>query len=245
MAAIEPDQLVAEMEEMVERDHINNHPLIKHIGAGKLTIDQLRGFAKQFYFVGPKPNPRPHCAVYAHAPEDPDIDRLYFEEVLLEEATGRESGTSHHLHLYHAFLGALGISVEEIKATEPMPETLALNHWRFYHALQGNWLEGIVGIAFIEGASARRNDIILNALIRDFGFRRGSDELTYWETHGSAIEEHHGDIAPVVIRKYATAEWIQNRVRTAVRSGIDLQWLFTDGVKRAYVDREPRYQRWW
>ena len=45
------------MEEMVERDHINNHPLIKHIGAGKLTIDQLRGFAKQFYFVGPKPTP--------------------------------------------------------------------------------------------------------------------------------------------------------------------------------------------
>lgn len=244
MGAIATQDLVKQLMDMVEREHIMNHPFVDRFKNGTITKEQLKGFARQFYFVGPKPNPRPHCAVYAHAPEDEDIDRLYFDEVLLEEATGKESGTSHHLIPYFTFCEALGISKEELKATDPLPETQAMNYWRFYHPMQGNWLEGIVGICFIEAASSRRNDIILESLIRDFGFKKGSPELTYWETHASEIEEGHGDIGPVVINKYATTEFMQERVWQAVRSSIDLQWLAFDGVYRCFVENQPRYQRW-
>ena len=66
--AVEPDALLKRIDETVEAEHIKFHPLVTEICAGRADTEALRGFARQFFFVGPKPNPRPHCAVYAYAP---------------------------------------------------------------------------------------------------------------------------------------------------------------------------------
>ena len=102
----------------------------------------------------------------------------------------------------------------------------------------------IAGIAFIEGASARRNDIIIEGLVEHYGFERGADDLLFWELHASEIEEGHGDIGPLVVARYANDEHTQREVIEAVITSIDLQWLAFDGIHRAFVLEDPAYDRW-
>ncbi|MYI14825.1 MAG: hypothetical protein F4108_03750, partial [Acidimicrobiaceae bacterium] len=129
------DDLLRRIDETVEAEHIKFHPLVSAICEGNASRKSLRGFARQFFFVGPKPNPRPHCAVYAYAPEgDPDIEHLWFGDVLMEEATGSHSGTGHHLQIYFNWCATLGLSAEEMMATDAIPETAAFEQWRFFNA---------------------------------------------------------------------------------------------------------------
>ena len=77
-----------------------------------------------------------------------------------------------------------------------------------------------------------------------YGFTPGSTELQYWELHSSVIEEEHGDTAPKLIRKFARDDRTRERVRQAVQASIDLQWLAFDGMYRAFIDLDSRYERW-
>ena len=241
----ETDALLRRIDETVEAEHIKFHPLVSAICEGNASRKALRGFARQFFFVGPKPNPRPHCAVYAYAPEgDPDIEQLWFGDVLMEEATGSHSGTGHHLQIYFNWCATLGLSAEEMMATDAMPETAAFEQWRYFNAFKGDWIAAIAGIAFIEGASAKRNDMLIESFVKDYGYTKGSEGLTYWEIHASEIEEDHGDIGPAIVRRYANDDYTRTRVWNAVRRSIDLQWLAFDGMYRAFFEDDPRYKRW-
>jgi len=183
--------------------------------------------------------------VYALAPEDdPDIEHLWFDDVLMEEATGSHSGTGHHLQIYFNWCATLGLSPEEMRATDPIPETAAFEQWRYFNAFKGDWIAAIAGIAFIESASAKRNDLLIESFVQNYGYERGSEGLQYWEIHASEIEEGHGDIGPAIIRRYALDDYTQGRVFNAVRRSIDLQWLAFDGMHRAFFLEDPRYARW-
>jgi pyrroloquinoline quinone (PQQ) biosynthesis protein C len=239
------EELLAEISAMVEGHHIKEHPLVQAIRSGVATREALAGFVKQFYFVGPEPNPRPQCAMYAHAPRDPIIDKLLFEDLIMEEGAGTQSGTTDHRVPFFRHCEALGLNARDVIEGDPLPECRAFNNWRYFLPLSGDWLGGIAGISFIEGASARRNDLIIEGLVAHYEFTRGSPELQYWELHASEIEEGHGDAGPTLVRLYARDERARDGVRRAVRTSIDLQWLAFDGMYRAYFDRDPRYERWW
>ncbi len=238
------ETLIAEIEAMVEGHHIKDHPLVGAIHRGEATLGALQGFVRQFYFVGPEPNPRPQCAMFAFAPRDPLIDDLIFEDLIMEEGAGVQSGTTDHRIPFFRHCEALGMSEHGVKMGEPIPECRAFNNWRYFLPLQGDWLGGISGVSFIEGASARRNDLIVDGLVAHYGFIRGSEGLQYWELHSSIIEEGHGDTAPALLRKFARDDRTRDRVRRAVRTSIDLQWLAFDGMYRAFVDLDPRYEPW-
>ena len=240
----ETESLLADIETMVRGHHIKEHPLVGAIHRGEASRDALRGFVRQFYFVGPEPNPRPQCAMFAFAPRDPLVDELIFEDLIMEEGAGTQSGTTDHRVPFFRHCEALGLSADDVKKGEPIPECRAFNNWRYFLPLQGDWLGGIAGVSFIEGASAERNDLIVEGLVRHYGFAHGSTELQYWELHSSAIEEEHGDVAPTLIRKFARDDRTRERVREAVRASIDLQWLAFDGMYRAFIDVDPRYGRW-
>ena len=75
--------------------------------------------------------------MYAVAPEDdPDIEDLWFGDILLEEATGVHSGTAHHLTVYFNWCETLGLTPEMMKATKAMPETAAFEIGYFFSGLE-------------------------------------------------------------------------------------------------------------
>ena len=109
---VSADDLLTEVDAMIAERNIKDHELVTLMHEGKLSIEALRGVMVQFYFIGPHPNPRPQCAIYGICPPDPDIERFFFESVILEEATGSASGSGNHHELYLQFMEGLGVSRE-------------------------------------------------------------------------------------------------------------------------------------
>ena len=237
-------ELLAEIDEIVESRHIKEHPLVADIRAGRATRAAIAGFLRNFYQVAPRPSPQADCAIFAKCPEDPDIFHHLFEDVILEEGAGTDSGTERHLNVFLEHAQAFGLTQDDLDNNLTIPECKAFMHWRYYLAYKGDWLGAIAGIAFIEGASARRNDIIIEGLVEHYGFERGAPDLLFWELHASEIEEGHGDIGPLVVARYANDEFTRRSVMDAVVTSIDLQWLAFDGMHRAFFLEDPAYERW-
>ena len=238
------DQFLAEIHETVESRHIKEHPLVGEVREGRASRDAFAGFLRHFYQIGPRPSPQADCAIFAKCPEDPDIFHHLFEDVILEEGAGTDSGTDRHLNVFLTHAQAFGLTQADLDNTDPIPECKAFVHWRYHLAYKGDWLGAIAGIAFIEGASARRNDIIIDGLVEHYGFNRGDPDLLFWELHASEIEEGHGDIGDVVVGRYANDTHTQKGVMDAVITGIDLQWLAFDGMYRAFFLNDEAYRRW-
>lgn len=232
-----------EIRAMVERKHTRDHPLIGKIQRGEVSRGALRGFIKQFYLFFPKPFPKPIAAMYARCPEDPELERMWLDNVI-EEGTGELTGTDSHKGLYIRFAEAAGISRKELDATEPLPETWAFLTWRELLISQRSWLELYAAQGFcLEGTASARMARIVEGLTKHYGFAPNGDDVRYWTLHMN-VDEQHMKVGPLAVERYATTDDLQAQVRDAVQKTLDIFWLAYDGIHRAFVDQDPVYARW-
>ena len=162
----------------------------------------------------------------------------------MEEATGSHSGTGHHLRIYFDWCATLGLTDADMADVDPIPETAAFEQWRYFNAYKGDWIAAIAGIAFIESASAKRNDMIIES------------SSTTTATSGAATASNTGRYTPRRSRRATATSARPSCAATPstttpragcgrrVRRSIDLQWLAFDGMYRAFILKEPRYARW-
>jgi pyrroloquinoline quinone (PQQ) biosynthesis protein C len=232
-----------ELQQLVANKHSQNHPLFGMIERGELSPAQMRGFAKQFYLLFPKPFPKPIAAMFARSPEDSELERMWMEN-LMEEAVGGDTGTAGHKELYIRFAEAMGIPRDELEATLPLPEASALLHWRELMMTQRSWMElyASQGMA-LEGTASGRMHRVVAGLVDYYGFERESKEIEYWTVH-MAVDEEHMKVGPYVVEHYAVSDLEQDRVRHAVNTTLDIFWLTYDGIYRAFVDEDPMYAAW-
>ena len=237
------DEFVKEIQGMVQRKHSKDHPVIGMIEKGELSREQLKGFIGQFYLFFPKPFPKPIAAMLGRCPDDPELEKMWIENVI-EEGTGEITGTDSHKELYIRFAKACGYSKEELDRVEPLPETEAFLDWRELLINQRSWLELYAGQGFcLEGTATGRMTRVVNGLTKHYGFNKDSEDIRYWTLHMS-VDEDHMKVGPLAVKKYAVSELQQQQVRFSVQKTLDIFWLAYDGIKRAFVDRDPLYARW-
>ena len=241
--ALSAKEFVKELQEMVRRKHSKDHPIIGMIERGELTREQLGGFIGQFYLFFPKPFPKPIAAMLARCPDDPVLEKMWIENVV-EEGTGEITGTDSHKRLYLRFAEASGLAKGELDRVLPLPETEAFLDWRELLMYQRSWLELYASQGFcLEGTASERMTRIVKGLTGHYGFSRESEEIRYWTLHMS-VDEEHMKVGPYAVEKYATTDFQQEEVRRAAQKTLDIFWLAYDGIKRAFVDRDPLYARW-
>jgi len=237
------DEFVKEIQGMVQRKHSKDHPVIGMIEKGELSREQLKGFIGQFYLFFPKPFPKPIAAMLGRCPDDPELEKMWIENVI-EEGTSEITGTDSHKGLYIRFAKACGYSKEELDRVEPLPETEAFLDWRELLINQRSWLELYAGQGFcLEGTATGRMTRVVNGLTKHYGFNKDSEDIRYWTLHMS-VDEEHMKIGPLAVKKYAVSELQQQQVRFSVQKTLDIFWLAYDGIKRAFVDCDPLYARW-
>ena len=84
---------------------------------------------------------------------------------------------------------------------------------------------------------------IVNGLTTHYGFDRNSEDIRYWTLH-MGVDEEHMKVGPLAVERYAVTDHQQAQVRAAVQKTLDQFWLAFDGIKRAFVDRDPLYAQW-
>ena len=197
MAAVSSSEFVKEIQQIVRAKHSKNHPIIGMIEEGKLDRAALKGFVGQFYLFFPKPFPKPIAAMLARCPEDPELEKMWIENVV-EEGTGEITGTDSHKALFIRFAKACGYAdKEELDRVEPTPETQAFLDWRELLMSQRTWLELYACQGFcLEGTASERMTRIVNGLTKHYGFNRESEDIRYWTlAHGRRRRAYEGRTA--------------------------------------------------
>lgn len=241
--AISSESFVKEIQEMVRKKHSKDHPVIGMIESGELSREALKGFVGQFYLFFPKPFPKPIAAMLGRCPDDEVLEKMWIENVV-EEGTGEITGTDSHKRLFIRFAKAFGYSKEELDRVQPLPETQAFLDWRELLMYQRSWLELYASQGFcLEGTASPRMARIVKGLTQHYGFKMDSEDIRYWTLH-MGVDEEHMKVGPEAVKKYAVTDLQQEQVRQAIQKTLDIFWLAHDGIKRAFVDKDPLYSRW-
>ena len=221
--------LVKELQAIVNGKHTKDHPLIRRIADGEATITELRFFAQQYYQRTARMFPKLVAAIYSRCPDDPELEHMLLENVFSE--SGFADPTKEHKRLFFQFGRALGLSREAIEGTRPVPELQAFIGWRDRIFYDAPWLEAVAMQSFVfEGQNLKRAAVIADGLRRHYSF--SEEDIAFWATHGSEVEEEHADIGPRMVERYATSDEVQQQLRAAVTDGVEVYWMVFDGIER-------------
>jgi pyrroloquinoline-quinone synthase len=105
-----------ELDRVIAEHHLLNHPFYQAWNAGKLSLDALREYAKEYY-LHVKAFPTYVSATHA-ATED-----IAIRQMLLENLIEEERGAENHPELWLRFSDALGVDRDEVKSRDHYPET--------------------------------------------------------------------------------------------------------------------------
>lgn len=224
-ASTSPD-VIAQIDAAIEARHLLKHPFYQAWTEGRLTLDHLREYVKQ-YWHHVLAEPQYVSAIHAGCPDLAD------RQTLLENLIEEERGPDNHPELWLRFGEALGLSRDEIVGSEPLPTTAALV--RTYRELCG-------GEAFVEGAAALyayESQVPAVAEAKIDGLRRfyGIDDergLAFFTAHLQADVEHAEDGRRMIARHAADGASAE-RARRATAAAADALWGMLDGVYERYV----------
>ena len=218
-----------ELRAIVDRKHTRDHPLVRRIAEGQLTIPELRFFAQQYYQRTARMFPKLVAAIYSRCPDDPELERMLLENVFSE--SGFADPTKEHKKLFFQFGAALGLAREDIERARPVPELQAFIGWRDRVFYDAPWLDAIAMQSFVfEGQNLKRAAVIADGLRCHYPF--SEDDIAFWSTHASEVEEEHADVGPIMVERYATSDEKREHLRTIVAEGVEVYWVVFDGIER-------------
>jgi len=232
--ALAPDDLVRLLQDQIRDKHANlKHPFARLLIEGKLTKDQLKGWACQRYKGITGMGMKNVAPLFIKAPDD-QVRRHIWE--LLGEESGYTGDDPSHSEWLFQFGTALGLSREEMEQAEPLPETVAVNSFFLSKLHLGTFLEGLMAMVAVESQNPRGFAAWAKSLQAHYGFR--PHDLRFFLGHVEADSEEggHAGAAWEIVRRHAATDEAQRQVRRAVADSLNVYWLSLDGIKRAYVD---------
>jgi pyrroloquinoline-quinone synthase len=227
--ALTSEQFAAELKEMVaKRRAMYDHPFIAKFRRGELTREQVKQWVEQqFYLTG-----RVHDLLgplYTHC-EDASI-RAEILNNLIEEETGKMSGSAPHPELYIRLGEALGSTREKMLTIAPLAESVALRSYWLWAVEKCPFVEALAAVSVAgEGQVPGAADEF--ARILEQKYQLTHEQSAFWWVHEEADREHGGGALQLVSRLARTDEE-QRRVRESVHNTLELMWRFFDGLNNA------------
>lgn len=183
---------------LFKENTIEKHPLFIVLEQNKLTPLQTKEAALQIFHVVSY-FPRFLSAILTNMPDY--HMRMPLVENLFEEH-GRMNERLVHSETYRDFLKGLGITEEEIQASEPIISVLAYNRAITDLCLHYHYLEGLSALGVIEEIVARVSPIVG----RNSGEQYGNDQVAHFTDHETLDISHANEIYEVISKKYEGAQ---------------------------------------
>jgi pyrroloquinoline-quinone synthase len=225
-----PEDFIRELVARIEaRRTFGRHPLWLDLAAGKLSGEQLKLFAVQF-FLQVREFPRAVSAMHANCPFPEE--RMALAESIYEEETGRISGCNRpHPEVFIRFGEAVGLSRTEMIQGRPLPATRALIDWFELSTKQRSFIEAAAAITLAaEGQVPGAFGPLARRLQAHYGLSR--EAVEFWDLHETADAEH-SQVGDNIVVRHATDAATQARVRDALQHSLDAWWQFFDGIQAA------------
>lgn len=207
----------------VEAQAMLRHPFYQAWTEGRLPVDTLRAYARQ-YFHHVEAFPRAVSAVHSACP-DRDGRRMLAENLAEEE--GLEAGKQDHATLWLMFACGLGEDEAAVRAQALNPETQALIE-TFRRLSRKSFAAGLGALYAYESQFPAVASAKIEGLVGRYGIA-DEETLRFFRVHESADVEHASVCRELLDRLPGDER------EEAVAAGEELAgalWAFLSGVER-------------
>ena len=203
-----------------------SHPFYQLWNEGKLELDTLREYAKQYY-AHVKAFPTYVSAVHSRC------DDLKVRQLLLENLIEEERGENNHPELWLRFAEGLGVSRDEVKNAALLPSTVdSVNRLKKLTSSEDYRL-GIAALYAYESQIPEVATTKRNGLKEFYGI---DDEraVSFFTVHES-VDQVHRQSEMKVLGDKCESEESRDEAITAAGAASESLWDFLTGVQTAYV----------
>ena len=219
-------EFTQQLDAVIKQHQMLNHPFYQTWTMGKLSSEALREYAKQYYhFV--QAFPTLLSATHANTPH------LSVRQELLENLIEEERGEGNHPGLWMKFAEALGVSEEEARMTELLPETKEAIETLRAQTRDGSYLEGVSALYAYESQIPEVAKVKIEGLKEFYGIT-DKTALSFFTVHQEADVYHSGG-ERAILEQYAVTPELQKSCIDAAETSSKAMLRLLDGVHRAYV----------
>jgi len=211
------------LEKSLESKNLLNHPYYQAWNQGKLTMDSLRRYARQ-YFHHVDAFPRYLSATHTNC-ED-----IKARQILLENLVDEERGEKNHPELWMQFAEGLGESRESVLSEELLPQTQGLIK-TFFELSQSSYEEGLGALHAYEQQTPEIAKTKIKGLKENYDIC-DDRTLEFFNVHQAADVWHSEETAQLL--DGLTPEQ-QDRAGAAAHKAAQALWDFLDGVSSPEV----------
>lgn len=218
------DRLINRIDAIIKGKSLLDHPFYQKWNEGTLTLDMLRGYAKQYYH---QVLAFPTFVSGVHVNGDNVADR----QVILENLVEEEQGDDNHPELWLRFCDALGLDRQEVISSEVFPQTQEMIDTFREVTKDASFAEGVTALYAYESQVPEVSETKIDGLKRfyDISDRRG---LQFFLVHKS-LDVEHSEVTRNLMAKYLVGDDSEKALMAAERSA-DALWTFLDGVYERY-----------
>ncbi|MDZ4710761.1 MAG: CADD family putative folate metabolism protein [bacterium] len=222
------EQFIEEVNSVIEKNSLLNHPFYQKWNEGKLTKEELREYAKQYYhFV--KHFPRFVSCVHSNC-DDVKTRQILLENLADEE--GYKTGIEDHPRLWLNFAQSLGLTEAEVKSAEPIREVEDLVDGMYEITRSPEFTLGLAALYAYESQVPEISKTKIEGLKKFYGI--DSDKaIEFFKVHEEADVYHSRDEMEIMTSTNNSLE-DQKRLINTIGESSTLQWNFLDGIYKNY-----------
>jgi len=222
------EQFIEEVNSTIEKKSLLNHPFYQKWNEGKLSVEELREYAKQYYhFV--KHFPRFVSCVHSNC-DDVKTRQILLENLADEE--GFKTGIEDHPALWLNFAKELGLSEEEVRNAQPIREVEDLVDGMYELTRSPEFTLGLAALYAYESQVPEISKTKISGL-KNFYNIDSKKGIEFFEVHEEADIYHSRDEMEIMNNTNKTLE-DQKRLINTVDESATLMWNFLDGVYKNY-----------
>jgi pyrroloquinoline-quinone synthase len=212
------------IDEVVAERHLLKHPFYVAWTEGRLSVEQLRGYAEQYY-RHVAAFPRYITAIHTQTPD------IRARQYLLDNLIDEERGDENHPELWLRFAASVGAARDSVRGADSLPETEACDAaFREITGARGP-VAGLAALYAYESQVPAVARSKIDGLKAHYGID-GEDALRFFTVH-LEVDEWHAEVA----RGLLDAAPEDARVAAVAAAGDAMTALngLLDGVAREYA----------
>ena len=194
------------------------HPLVVGVSKGEIPLHQIKGWAVQDSHYRRKVH-KLATLRYLRC-TDPEI-QARLGGVVAEEAEGTDTGSAGHYELFYRFAEAIGLTREEVEASEPLPGTAAHIYWAELILWTLPWPVAMAAQLAGEGQAPITSRMMADGLMAHYGLTQ--DQVAFFEVHTEADEDHRS-LAELIVARYLVTDELQQQALAVVKRKLKLMY---------------------
>jgi pyrroloquinoline-quinone synthase len=215
------ESLLSRLDRRIESRSLLTHPFYQAWQAGILSQDDLRAYARQYYFFEAN-FPRFLSSIHSRCPQ------REVRQTILDNLWDEEHGEDNHRAMWLAFCRGLGLAEAEVVASSIHPQTQQLLDTYTNICGGASFQEGLAAMYAYEAQVPAVSLEKIRGLVENYGFQRDAS-LQFFEEHSTLDEEHSAREAAGIIAHTGLQD--EPAVESALQKALDAWWGFLDGLE--------------